>query len=167
MLRCVAPSPHWVLTRDCEMVASSKRTLYTVCLSWRLSMPEPMVALPWGSRSTINTRCPTNAKPAARLTVVVVLPTPPFWFATQKILAIARSRFKKSSMGDGLDYLNSAIFRPKKISSKPVILFNKKPTMRWALARLASRCAPNTITKPYPKVRTAMVAAITAKVIRP
>jgi hypothetical protein len=28
------------------------------------------------------------ASPAARLTVVVVLPTPPFWLATQKIFAI-------------------------------------------------------------------------------
>jgi hypothetical protein len=49
-----------------------------------------MVALPCGSKSTINTRWPTNAKPAAKLTVVVVLPTPPFWFAMQKILAIQR-----------------------------------------------------------------------------
>src|SRR5687767_14780871 len=47
-----------------------------------------MVALPCGSRSTINTRCPTLPRPAARFTVVVVLPTPPFWFATQKILAM-------------------------------------------------------------------------------
>ena len=30
------------------------------------------------------------AKPAARLTVVVVLPTPPFWLAMQKILAIKK-----------------------------------------------------------------------------
>jgi hypothetical protein len=28
------------------------------------------------------------AKAAAKLTVVVVLPTPPFWLATQKILAM-------------------------------------------------------------------------------
>src|SRR5512145_2488146 len=54
----------------------------------RLSMPEPMVALPWGSRSITSTRWPTLARPAARLTVVVVLPTPPFWLATQKIFAM-------------------------------------------------------------------------------
>src|SRR5262245_47547204 len=47
-----------------------------------------MVALPCGSRSTISTRWPTLARPAERFTVVVVLPTPPFWLATQKILAI-------------------------------------------------------------------------------
>src|SRR3954464_11054260 len=47
-----------------------------------------MVALPCGSRSIISTRWPTLARPAARLTVVVVLPTPPFWLATQKILAM-------------------------------------------------------------------------------
>src|SRR5687767_9484952 len=56
--------------------------------SLRLSTPEPMVALPCGSRSTISTRCPILASPAARLTVVVVLPTPPFWLATQKIFAV-------------------------------------------------------------------------------
>ena len=56
--------------------------------SLRLSMPDPMVALPCGSRSISSTRWPTLARPAARLTVVVVLPTPPFWFAMQKIRAI-------------------------------------------------------------------------------
>src|SRR5690606_22537094 len=33
----------------------------------------------------MSTRCPTCARPAARLTVVVVLPTPPFWLAMQKM----------------------------------------------------------------------------------
>ena len=51
-------------------------------------MPLPIVALPCGSRSTSRTRWPSAARPAARLTLVVVLPTPPFWFATQKIFAI-------------------------------------------------------------------------------
>src|SRR5437764_14270459 len=69
------------------MVADSSSTSYTVCASLRLSTPEPIVALPCGSRSTISTRWPIFASPAARLTVVVVLPTPPFWLAMQKILA--------------------------------------------------------------------------------
>src|SRR5437868_836851 len=51
-------------------------------------MPEPIVALPCGSRSTTRTRCPMRPSPAARLTVVVVLPTPPFWLAMQKIRAM-------------------------------------------------------------------------------
>ena len=53
-----------------------------------LSMPLPIVALPCGSRSMSRTRCPCAARLAARLTAVVVFPTPPFWFATQKIFAI-------------------------------------------------------------------------------
>src|SRR5512138_592990 len=53
--------------------------------SLRLSMPQPIVALPCGSRSTTSTRWPMRARPAARLTVVVVLPTPPFWLAMQKM----------------------------------------------------------------------------------
>ena len=39
------------------------------------------MALPCGSRSTTRTRKPSSASAAPRLTVVVVLPTPPFWLA--------------------------------------------------------------------------------------
>src|SRR5688572_15033526 len=39
-----------------------------------------MVRWAWGSRSTRRTRRPRSARAAPRLTVVVVLPTPPFWF---------------------------------------------------------------------------------------
>src|SRR6476646_3716289 len=41
-----------------------------------------MVALPCGSRSTSSTRRSACARAAAKLTLVVVLPTPPFWFTT-------------------------------------------------------------------------------------
>src|SRR6187431_3135344 len=50
-----------------------------------------MVALPCGSRSTTRTRRPRRDRPAARLTVVVVLPTPPFWLAMQKMRLIGDS----------------------------------------------------------------------------
>src|SRR5437868_2294895 len=39
-----------------------------------------MVRWAWGSRSIKQTRLPISAMAAPRLTVVVVLPTPPFWF---------------------------------------------------------------------------------------
>ena len=51
-------------------------------------MPRPVVALPWGSRSTTRTRNPSSARPAPRLTAVVVLPTPPFWLATAMIRGV-------------------------------------------------------------------------------
>src|ERR1700675_3839346 len=54
-------------------------------------MPLPIVALPCGSRSTSNTRCRVAARLAARLTLVVVLPTPPFWLVIARIFAIASS----------------------------------------------------------------------------
>ncbi len=38
------------------------------------------MALACGSRSISRTRCPWRPSPMARLTAVVVLPTPPFWF---------------------------------------------------------------------------------------
>ena len=45
-------------------------------------MPSAVLALPCGSRSMTSTVLPACASAAATLTVVVVLPTPPFWFAT-------------------------------------------------------------------------------------
>src|SRR3569833_2364625 len=41
----------------------------------------PLVAFPWGSPSMRSVLCSAAARLAARLTAVVVLPTPPFWFA--------------------------------------------------------------------------------------
>ena len=41
----------------------------------------PEVAFAWGSRSTTSARSPASARHAATLIAVVVLPTPPFWFA--------------------------------------------------------------------------------------
>src|SRR3569832_2633593 len=48
----------------------------------------PDVALPCGSASTSRTRVPQDAIIAARLTAVVVFPTPPFWLATAIVLAM-------------------------------------------------------------------------------
>src|SRR5258708_40298372 len=47
-----------------------------------LSMPTPVVVLPWGSMSTSKTRRPMSASEAPRFTAVVLLPTPPFWLTT-------------------------------------------------------------------------------------
>src|SRR5690348_3718675 len=44
-------------------------------------MSSAVDAFPWGSRSTTSTWVPCSARHAARLTAVVVLPTPPFWLA--------------------------------------------------------------------------------------
>ena len=49
------------------------------------STPNAVDALPWGSRSITSTERPPRARAAARLTALVVLPTPPFWLATTKI----------------------------------------------------------------------------------
>ena len=71
---------------------SPSSTSQELALSCDLSMPQPMVALPCGSRSISSTRRRVAASEAARLTAVVVLPTPPFW------LAMAMTRF----MGDSV-----------------------------------------------------------------
>src|SRR5690606_3909741 len=46
--------------------------------------PTPLLALAWGSRSTRRIRR-LWARAAARLTAVVVFPTPPFWLITPMI----------------------------------------------------------------------------------
>jgi hypothetical protein len=44
-------------------------------------MPWLIVRLPCGSRSTTSTRLPFSLRATARLRVVVVFATPPFWLA--------------------------------------------------------------------------------------
>src|SRR6266540_6366726 len=44
--------------------------------------PTPLLAFPWGSTSRRRTILPARQRLPARLTTVVVLPTPPFWLAT-------------------------------------------------------------------------------------
>ena len=51
-------------------------------------MPWLIVRLPCGSMSTQSTRWPDSAKATARLSVVVVFATPPFWLA--KAITLAR-----------------------------------------------------------------------------
>jgi hypothetical protein len=47
-------------------------------------MPTPLDAFPCGSQSMSSVRRSAVARLAARFTLVVVLPTPPFWLATAK-----------------------------------------------------------------------------------
>ena len=47
-----------------------------------------MLLLAWGSRSMRSVLLPRSASAAARLTAVVVLPTPPFWFAIARIIGL-------------------------------------------------------------------------------
>ena len=53
-------------------------------------MPSPEVAFAWGSASISSTFFSNTPNEAAKLTVVVVFPTPPFWFAIAMILPIIR-----------------------------------------------------------------------------
>src|ERR1700677_3658529 len=75
-------------------------------MEWRLSSrwkPRPEVALAWGSQSTRRTLRPSRARQAARLMAVVVLPTPPFWFTTPRILPMGdKSKATEQIAGRGL-----------------------------------------------------------------
>src|SRR4051794_14704268 len=63
-------------------------------------MPCDMVRLPCGSMSTHSTRCPSSANAAARFSVVVVLATPPFWFAKAMTLAWPVTSVLRSRSGE-------------------------------------------------------------------
>src|SRR5579871_3233507 len=60
-------------------------------------MPSPVDALPWGSRSTISTVSLTAASAVPRFIAVVVLPTPPFWFAMARMRHRAAARRRRGS----------------------------------------------------------------------
>src|SRR5215510_11670819 len=71
-------------------------------------MPSPVDALPWGSRSTISTRSPVAASAVPRLMAVVVLPTPPFWFARASTRGIGgRVIMSALSLGGRVDRYSS------------------------------------------------------------
>src|SRR5947209_3652461 len=58
-----------------------------------------MVRLPWGSMSQHSTRCPSSARATARLSVVVVFATPPFWLAKAITLQLALTGLSGASRG--------------------------------------------------------------------
>src|SRR5918994_73446 len=66
----------------------SSRTSYMQPLA-PAEAPSPLVALPWGSMSTMRIFSPNPARYAARLIAVVLLPTPPFWFTMATTVATA------------------------------------------------------------------------------
>src|SRR5438105_3074654 len=70
--------------------------------------PSPLVAFACGSRSMSKVRTPLAARQAARLTDVVVLPTPPFWLATAMIFIGAqeckrRAMIEQRNDGPGIE----------------------------------------------------------------
>src|SRR6185437_10485849 len=92
-----------VATTASATVASSSSTAQPFGRAACLSTPEAMVALPCGSRSTSSTRRFAAASAAARFTLVVVLPTPPFWLATARMRAISAARPAKNQVTLGLE----------------------------------------------------------------
>ena len=61
--------------------ARPSKTSYVPRSTVRVAMPTPLVALPCGSMSMSRVGRSATATLAAAFTLVVVLPTPPFWLA--------------------------------------------------------------------------------------
>ena len=87
-----SPSNSGLLCTTSAIGSSPMITSYTLGVSERCSMPSAVEALPWGSRSMTSTRAPDWASAAARLTAVVVLPTPPFWLVDREDAGLGRQR---------------------------------------------------------------------------
>ena len=82
--RCAAAAPRSAPPLRAAALRRSARRRSRCCGCAR-SMPSPVEALPCGSRSTISTRSPIAASAVPRLIAVVVLPTPPFWLASERM----------------------------------------------------------------------------------
>src|SRR5215210_3304985 len=110
-----------------------------------------MVRLPWGSRSTQSTRCPRSTNAAARLSVVVVFATPPFWLVNAMTLALGvvvtgssgssplRKRYSHGSGG----ILHPSRPVPSLLDKRLILVTGKggvgKTTVAAALGLVASR----------------------------
>ena len=75
-----------LMTSRIEVPCTS--TSYIETSSESGSIPWLIVRLPCGSRSTQSARWPRSTNAAARFSVVVVLATPPFWFAKAMTCAL-------------------------------------------------------------------------------
>src|SRR5437763_10631721 len=87
------------ITSRIEMWFTS--TSYIESSSESGSMPWLMVRFACGSRSTQSTRCPFSLNATARLSVVVVLATPPFWLVKATISAVPEVGSGRRSAGSG------------------------------------------------------------------
>jgi hypothetical protein len=72
----------------CFAVALCSSNWYVPTSTLSTSIPKPEVALACGSASMSKTFFSKTPNEAAKFTEVVVLPTPPFWFAIAIILPI-------------------------------------------------------------------------------
>ena len=101
---------------DCCKISKKEtsrvRTLYRPRVSSLRSAPSAVDAFPWGSSSMTRTRSPPEASAAARLTALVVLPTPPFWFATAMIRVLVGT-LNLASPIDSRRFISSARLRAR------------------------------------------------------
>src|SRR6185437_8900477 len=97
-------------------------------------MPSPVLALPCGSRSNSKTFLSAAAKAVARLTAVVVLPTPPFWLAmaimrgaTAGFASVDSSRTGAKVTADVLQSQNAArrVGQARRLVRRHIPLFNR------------------------------------------
>ena len=93
--------------RSCSGSPSTSASYVDGMPRW-CSTPSAVEALPCGSRSITSTRWPSWARAAATLTVVVVLPTPPFWLATT---------ITRVASGRGIGGRRAASWRARTVSS--------------------------------------------------
>jgi hypothetical protein len=82
-------------TQSAALAGGSANSELVVGRPSSASTPKCSDRLDCGSMSTSSVRRPAAARPAPRFTVVVVLPTPPFWFSS----ATMRGPLVRADMG--------------------------------------------------------------------
>src|SRR3954447_17276657 len=83
------------------------------------SMPWDIERFPCGSMSTHSTRCPCSANAAARLRVVVVFATPPFWLAKAMIRACLGSLERRKTDTGAYSHARGLFLHSRAIASAP------------------------------------------------
>src|SRR5438270_6109250 len=151
------------ITSRIEMWCTS--TSYIDFSSVSGSMPCDIVRLPCGSMSQHKTRWPSTANATARLSVVVVLATPPFWLANAITLQVAVTAGSDASGGliracirtSSRDSSAACLKRPQLVCAPVPALLEKrlifvtgkggvgKSTVATALGMLAARRGLRTV----------------------
>ena len=92
-----------------------------------ISTPNPLEAFACGSASTTSTVFSSVASDAAKLMVVVVFPTPPFWLANAMIFPIFLVNFRQRYKNIVRKSLSLKVFSYFCTKKKDIFMENKKP----------------------------------------
>ena len=93
--------------------------------------PNPVVALPWGSRSITRVSTPRDQALAASPSAIVVLPTPPFWLTTATTGTAATVAAGRRACGGRVEATVAAQAAWERVATRTM---SSSASTRWGLA---------------------------------